>query len=145
MENPNTEGRYSPGSHRATGRIRTWAATRIDERTTRAADQAEPVIRALQSAATRLDEDGSGWLAGYARRASGRLHHAATYLRDENTDSMLADAATFARSRPGLFVGLAFVAGVALGRALREPAAYAYSGEDFGAGPPLATFAPGGP
>lgn len=145
MDSQYTEGRPSHDTHRATGRIRSWAATRIDERTTRAADQAEPVIRALQSAATRLDEDGAGCLAGYARRAAGRLHHAAAYLRDENTASMLADVSAFARTRPGLFVGLTLVAGIALGRALREPAARSYPGDEFGAGPPLATFTPGGP
>jgi hypothetical protein len=145
MENKYTEGGYAPGTPRATGRIRAWAATRVDERTTRVAEQAEPVIRALQSAATRLDEDGAGYLAGHARRAAGRLHHAATYLRDENTASMLKDVSAFARIRPGLFVGLSFVAGVALGRALREPSAKPYDVDEFGAGPPLAAVTPGGP
>lgn len=145
MESQYTEGRHTPGTHGATGRIQAWAATRVDERTTHAAEQAEPVIRALQSAATRLDEDGAGLLAGYARRAAGRLHHAATYLRDENATSMLRDLSTFARARPGLFVGLTFVAGVALGRALRKPAVGPYADDEFGAGSPLATVIPGGP
>lgn len=142
MESQYDEDRPSPGTQRATGRIQTWAATRVDERTTRAADQAEPVIRALQSAATRLDEDGAGWLAGYTRRAAGGLHHAANYLREENAASMLKDLSTFARARPGLFVGLTFVAGVALARALRKPATGPYADGEFGAGPHLAPFTP---
>lgn len=141
MDSQYTDG---SGTHRTTGRIRTWAATRIEERTTRAADQAEPVVRALQSAATRLDEDGAGALSGYARGAAGRLQNAATYLRDKDAASMLADVSTFARTRPALFVGLSIVAGVALGRALRRPVAQLSTGDQFAAGPSLATFTPGG-
>lgn len=116
MEHPQTHTPWRPAE-----RVRSWAAARVDEKTSHLANKTEPLVRALNSAATRLDEDGATWLAGRSRRAANRLHHASNYLRDENAATMLADLSARARAHPTAFVWASFAAGLILGRVLRAP------------------------
>lgn len=112
-----------PHAHRKpVERLQSWTAARVDEKTTRLANRTEPLVRALNSAATRLDEDGVTSLAGHSRRAANRLHHLAAYLRDENPTTMLNDVSARARAHPAAFVWASFAAGLVLGRILRNPA-----------------------
>ena len=117
MEQPQTHTPWRPVE-----RVKSWAAARVDEKTTHLANKTEPLVRALNSAATRLDEDGATWLAGRSRRAANHLHHASAYLSHENAATMLADLSSGARAHPATFVWASFAAGLLLGRILRAPA-----------------------
>jgi gas vesicle protein len=67
------------------------------------------------------DRSESTGLAGeLVSQAAQRAGSAASYLEGRDPGTLLQDVTDFARRRPGLFVGLAVVAGVAAGRLTRS-------------------------
>jgi len=94
------------------------------ELTQQASDQQQRVAGGLRSLGTELGSmaDGSqesGLATDLARQASTRAHEAADWLENRDPSSLLGEVKTFARQRPGTFLALALVAGVAAGRLTR--------------------------
>jgi hypothetical protein len=94
------------------------------ELTQQASDQQQRVAGGLRSLGTELGSmaDGSqdsGLATDLARQASSKAHEVADWLEDRDPSSLLGEVKTFARQRPGTFLALALVAGVAAGRLTR--------------------------
>jgi len=98
------------------------AGEEAEQKASEAADRLEAVVRALESAADRLEEDGQAWLGDGARRAAGQVQRMTGYLRDRDAGAMMRDLEDTAREHPGTFLGGAFASGLALGRFLRSSA-----------------------
>jgi hypothetical protein len=124
------------------------------ELTQQANDQQQRVAGGLRSLGTELGSmaegnQESGLATDLARQASDKAHEVADWLENRDPSSLLGEVKTFARQRPGTFLALALVAGVAAGRLTRglkdeassstdEPAKIptAYGSDDLtGAGP----------
>jgi hypothetical protein len=76
------------------------------------------------------DKSESTGLAGeLVSQAAQRAGSAASYLEGRDPGTLLKDVTDFARRRPGLFVGLAVIAGVAAGRLTRSLASEAHDQE----------------
>ncbi|OUE22570.1 hypothetical protein BFL34_00095 [Clavibacter michiganensis] len=77
------------------------------------------------------DKSESTGLAGeLVSQAAQRAGSAASYLEGRDPGTLLRDVTDFARRRPGLFVGLAVIAGVAAGRLTRSLTSEAHDQEE---------------
>jgi hypothetical protein len=84
----------------------------------RAADSLRTLSDELQEMGDKSESTG---LAGeLVSQVAQRAGSAASYLEGRDPGTLLQDVTDFARRRPGLFVGLAVVAGVAAGRLTRS-------------------------
>lgn len=83
------------------------------------ADRFEPVIRALRTAATQLDDDGEGWMANYVREAADAMARLGVALPENESARLLADLRRVARRNSGFGLGSALAAGLGLGRHIR--------------------------
>src|SRR5690606_24268315 len=61
-------------------------------------------------------------LALYVEWAGDRLRQLADRIRNQGAEEMAAEAADFARRRPAVFIGGAFIVGLALARFLKSTA-----------------------
>ncbi|MGV9557269.1 hypothetical protein [Streptomyces sp. NPDC003522] len=110
------------------GEARQQAGTVIDELRHRAMDEAEGQTRRAAGTLRQWAGDLSG-LAENARsdsparslaaQAADRGRRAADYLDEQGVDGLVSDLQNFARRRPGVFLGGALLAGVAVGRLAR--------------------------
>ncbi|MEV6616646.1 hypothetical protein AB0N31_22885 [Streptomyces sp. NPDC051051] len=128
------------------GEARQQAGTVIDELRHRAMDEAEGQAK---RAADTLRQ-WAGDLSGLAENAQGdsparslaaqvadKGHRAADYLDEQGVDGLVSNLQGFARRRPGVFLGGALLAGLAVGR-LGRAAGSARSGGN-GSQPPAGT------
>jgi len=75
---------------------------------------------ALMHTGDQLRQSGQGVFGGYAETLADKVDHVAVYLRDNDIDDLTAQVEDFARRQPALFIGGAFVVGVALARFLKS-------------------------
>jgi hypothetical protein len=79
------------------------------------------VAEALRRTALTLEEgDLDANFGRYAARAARQVDRLSDYLRDSDLRDLARDTADFARRRPELFLGGAFVAGLMLARFLKS-------------------------
>jgi len=88
---------------------------------------------ALMHTGDQLRQSGQGVFGGYAESLADRVDHVAGYLRENDIDDLAAQAEDFARKQPALFIGGAFIAGVALARFLKSSrsASSPYNGASY--------------
>jgi len=86
----------------------------------------------LQSMASKSDTDGPA--AQVARQAADRIQTAAGWLENRDPGQVMTEAQRFARQRPGTFLAIAAVAGLAVGRLTRGLAADSSSNSASSAG-----------
>jgi len=75
---------------------------------------------ALHETGNQLRQSGQGVFGGYADSLAGQVDRAVGYLRDNDVDDLTAQVESFARKQPALFIGGAFVLGIALARFLKS-------------------------
>jgi hypothetical protein len=75
---------------------------------------------ALMHTGDQLRQSGEGVFGGYAESIADRVDHVATYLRENDIDDLTAEVESFARKQPVLFIGGAFVIGIAIARFLKS-------------------------
>ncbi|MBC8103960.1 MAG: hypothetical protein H7Z41_15410 [Cytophagales bacterium] len=75
---------------------------------------------ALHQTGSQLRNSGQGVFGDYADSLAGQMDRAVTYLRDNDVDDLTAQVEDFARKQPALFIGGAFILGVALARFLKS-------------------------
>ena len=86
----------------------------------RAADRLGTVAGVLRGAADKCGSDELvGRLGRYASGAADQVDALSRYVQGADVDSIVRDTGQFARRRPELFVGSAFVTGLLAGRFLR--------------------------
>jgi hypothetical protein len=88
-----------------------------------AAERLGSVAQALREAGRKLQEgDQSGDFGRYADRAAEQVERLSGYLRDNDLRGFVRDTESFARRRPEVFLGGAFLAGLTLARFLKSSA-----------------------
>jgi len=75
---------------------------------------------ALHQTGDQLRQSGQGVFGGYADSLGDQIDRAVSYLRENDIDDLTAQVESFARRQPALFIGGAFVVGVALARFLKS-------------------------
>jgi len=75
---------------------------------------------ALHETGNQLRQSGQGVFGGYADSLAGQVDRAVVFLRENDVDDLTAQVEDFARKQPALFIGGAFVVGIALARFLKS-------------------------
>lgn len=120
------------------GEVRHQAGSVVQDLRSRAMQEAEGQTRRAAEVLRQWAQD----VAGLAENAPGdsparsvagqvadRGHRAADYVDNQGVEGILADVRTFARRRPGLFLGGALLAGLAAGRMGKAAGKAAQSGD----------------
>jgi len=101
---------------RAKGQMKSQAASQKD----RTADSLSGAARALESTGQQFRNEDLALVADYADSFAQQVRKASDYLGQRNVDDITRDVEDFARKNPSLFIGGAFVLGVALARFLKS-------------------------
>ena len=106
---------------------------------------------ALHATGNQFRQSGQGVFGGYADSLAGQVDRAVSYLRENDVDDLTAQVEDFARKQPALFIGGAFVIGIALARFLKSSQPSAPAPNNFATGgvggsslPPVPTPASAG-
>ena len=90
----------------------------------RVASQVNSVAQAFRKTGEQLRDEDQGDLAGYTERIADQVEKVSGYLEGKDLRAVIGDVETFARQRPGLFVGGALVVGLAAARFLRSSSSH---------------------
>ena len=108
-------------------------ATVKDHKST-AADALHDVADALHQTGDSLIQDDHDAFGQYAQQAAHQIDQFQSAIRDKSVGQLLDEAERFARREPGLFVGGAFLLGIAGARFLKASASEADGGRPAGSG-----------
>ena len=140
LDKPNGAHRTGNGSVAAAngaasdfiGGIKQNVTSRVDEQKNRAADGLGGIANVIRNAGNELRTENEA-LASYVDAASDQLRRFADQIREKGVADMLDDVHTFARRRPALFIGGAFLVGLVIARFLKSSAERNYD-SDINAG-----------
>lgn len=111
-------GTTSPG---ILGGIKQNVTSRVDEQKNRAADGLGGIANVIRNSANELRNENEA-LASYVDAASDQLRRFADQIRQKGVADMMDDVHEFARRRPALFIGGAFLIGLGIARFLKSSA-----------------------
>src|SRR5215213_1661541 len=137
MQQPPPEGADGAGSERRSDaqKIGASAANRlhseVDARKGTAATEAKLVSSAMQRAAGELDEGAPQWIRSAFQQGADQIQRFAQTLEQRDSREILREVQSFARERPGIFLGACAAAGFAAARLLKAGAEQE-SREQFG-------------
>jgi hypothetical protein len=103
------------------GNIKQNVTSRVDEQKNRAADGIGGIANVIRNAGNELRTENEA-LASYVDMASDQLRQFADQIREKGVADILDDVHTFARRRPALFIGGAFLVGLGMARFLKSSA-----------------------
>ena len=103
------------------GGIKQNVTSRVDEQKNRAADGLGGIANVIRNAGNELRTENEA-LASYVDMASDQLRRFADQIRDKGVADMMDDVHSFARRRPALFIGGAFLVGLGIARFLKSSA-----------------------
>jgi ElaB/YqjD/DUF883 family membrane-anchored ribosome-binding protein len=129
MQQPPTQ-QQSTGAGGAAGELRSDAQqigskaadrlhSELDARKATAASQAKSVSNAIQSAAGQLDDGVPDWLRSAFQQGAEQIQRFAETLEQKDSRQILQEVQSFARQRPGLFLGACAAVGFAASRVLK--------------------------
>jgi hypothetical protein len=105
------------------GGIQQRVTSRVDQQKQRAADGLGGIADVFRSASNELRSDNET-LASYVDLAGDQMRRLADHIRQRGIADMLDDVHAFARRRPALFIGGAFVVGLGIARFLKSSAGH---------------------
>ena len=108
-------------THGLLGDIKQNVTSRVDEQKNRAADGLGGIANVFRSAGNELRNENEV-MAQYVDMASDQLRRFADQIRQKGVTDMLDDVHNFARRRPALFIGGAFLIGIGIARFLKSTA-----------------------
>ena len=108
-------------THGLLGGIKQNVTTRADEQKNRAADGLGGIANVFRNAGNELRNENEV-VAQYVDMASDQLRRFADQIRQKGVTDMLDDVHNFARRRPALFIGGAFLVGLGIARFLKSSA-----------------------
>jgi hypothetical protein len=114
-------GGSAAGAAGIIGGIKQNVTSRVDEQKNRAADGLGGIANVIRNAGNELRTENEA-LASYVDAASDQLRRFADQIREKGVADMLDDVHSFARRRPALFVGGAFLVGLGIARFLKSSA-----------------------
>jgi hypothetical protein len=94
--------------------------SRLEKRKETTAHQVNVIAEALRASSDELREQEEPEMAKYASMAADRVDRLANTLRYKSVDQLTGEVENFARRKPEVFLGAAFVAGVVLARFLKS-------------------------
>jgi hypothetical protein len=103
------------------GGLKQNVTARADEQKNRAADGLGGIANVIRTAGNELRSENEA-VAAYVDMASDQLKRFADQIRQKGVTDMLDDVHNFARRRPALFVGGAFLIGIGIARFLKSSA-----------------------
>jgi hypothetical protein len=103
------------------GGIQQKVTSRVDEQKNRAADGLGGIADVIRNAGNELRVENEA-LASYVDAASDQMRRFADQIREKGVSEMMDDVNQFARRRPALFIGGAFLVGIGLARFLKSSA-----------------------
>jgi hypothetical protein len=103
-------------------RVKESAAAQFSSQKERATEGLGSIATAVRQSSQPLRDNKQDMIAEYVEKAADQLEQFSTRLRERDVKDLVNDAQQFARRRPALFVGAAFVAGVAAARFLKSSA-----------------------
>lgn len=108
------------GQQTFAGRLRDKAGERLSTQKTRATDGIASVAQAIRQSTARLRDERHDSIAEYVDRGAEQLERLSGYLQQKDAAELWSDAQRFARRRPAVFIGSAFVAGLVAARFLKS-------------------------
>jgi len=103
------------------GGIQQRVTSRVDEQKNRAADGLGGIADVIRSASDELRSENET-LASYVDMAGDQMRRFADQIRQRGIADMMDDVGQFARRRPALFIGGAFLVGIGIARFLKSTA-----------------------
>ena len=103
------------------GGIQQKVTSKVDEQKNRAADGLGGIASVFQQASSELRNENEA-LASYVDMASDQMRRLAEHIRQRGIADMLDDVSVFARRRPAVFIGGAFMLGLGLARFMKSSA-----------------------
>ena len=103
------------------GGIQQKVTSRVDAQKNRAADGLGGIADVIRSAGNELRGENEA-LASYVDLASDQMRRFADQIRERGVADMMDDVGRFARRRPALFIGGAFLVGLGIARFLKSTA-----------------------
>ena len=103
------------------GGIQQKVTSRVDEQKNRAADGLGGIADAFRNAGNELRNENET-IAQYVDMASDQMRRFADTIRQRGVADMMDDLNQFARRRPALFIGGAFLVGIGIARFLKSTA-----------------------
>jgi len=127
------------------GGIQQKVTSRVDEQKNRAADGLGGIADVIRNAGNELRAENEA-LASYVDAASDQMRRFADQIREKGVSEMMDDVNQFARRRPALFIGGAFLVGLGIARFLKSSAGSSDNRnyDDFSSVDPM-TAGPGSP
>jgi hypothetical protein len=101
------------------GRATQQVRSQIDTHSTKFGEQVSSFGGALRAAGERLDSEGNSAGSDAANRAAEQVDRLASYLRESDSDRLLADVERFARTRPWAAGALGLMTGFVAARFLK--------------------------
>ena len=111
------------------GELRQKVASAADAQKNRAAEGLGDIAEVAQQTSEDLRGQNET-LASWVNAASDQLRHMADRLRDRPAAELADDLTRFARERPALFLGGAFLLGLGVARLLKSSPQHAWQGGD---------------
>ena len=125
----------------AISKAKETAVSQVAQQKDRAASSLDEIKSSVQEIAQSFESHGQGTLAGYTNQVASQVEKVAGYLKENDVDALAQDVQAYARQNPALFIGGAFVLGLALARFLKSSerkvastALVPYTGGDSGMG-----------
>lgn len=100
--------------------------TQLTSQKDRAADSLSSAVRALEATGQQFRDNDLGFVAGYADNLTTQVRQVTDYLHDKDIDDLTRDVESFARRNPAIFIGGAFLLGIAVARFLKSSDATNY-------------------
>ncbi len=104
------------------GQGREKAKGQIATQKERASGELQGIARALQSTGEQLREQNQDSVGRYADQAAEQVERLSNFLDEKDSEQLLNEVEDFARQSPAVFLGGAFLAGVAAARFLKSSA-----------------------
>ena len=104
----------------AISKAKETAVSQVAQQKDRAASGLDDIKASVQEIAQSFESHGQGTLAGYTNQVASQVEKVAGYLKENDVDALAQDVQSYARQNPALFIGGAFVLGLALARFLKS-------------------------
>lgn len=111
----------------AAGQAQAKMREQLDQRSSQLAEKAHQQASDLRSVSEALRDQGKDRPAQAVDRLAGYAEQAASYLRDNEADSMLSDAEEFGRRKPAAVAAGALALGLVASRFLKASSSRRYS------------------
>lgn len=103
-------------------RVKETATAQLSNQKDRATAGLGSIASAVRESSGPLRDKKQDIIAEYVEKAADQLEQFSTRLRERDVKDLVSDAQQFARRRPALFIGAAFVAGATAARFLKSSA-----------------------